>query len=223
MPMKSCFVHSKIGKKYFIALSGLVLSLFVLVHMLGNMLILISPKAYNLYGHAIVTSPVLYPAELSLVVCFLVHVVLAIQLTIANRWARSQTYAVAASQSKATSLIAKTLWAQGLLILAFTVLHLITFKYGPVYEVEYGSVVVRDLHRLVLEVFQQPGYVIWYVVCLLALGFHLSHGVASSLQTLGIHHPKYQNLFKKLGVFYGILVILGFLSQPLYVYFIYKG
>lgn len=223
MIKKSCFISSNIGKKYLVAITGICLSLFVLAHMLGNLLILVSPRAYNLYGHALVTSPLLYPAEIGLVLCFFFHIGLAIKLTLSNRMTRSSRYAVPAAGSKATGLISRTMWAQGLLILAFMILHLITFKYGNVYEVEYGGVVARDLHRLVVEVFRQPGYVAWYIVCLLALGLHLAHGVSSSLQTLGIHHPRYQCLMKKMGIVYGVVVMSGFLSQPLYVFFIYRG
>ncbi|MCB0361924.1 MAG: succinate dehydrogenase cytochrome b subunit [Bdellovibrionales bacterium] len=220
---KGCFVGSTIGKKYWVALTGMGLSLFVLAHMLGNMLILVSPQKYNLYGHAMVNNPLIYPAEVGLVVLFFTHLLLAVRLTIANKKARPVTYAVSATELKSTSLVAKSMWAQGFLILAFTVLHLITFKYGTEYVVDYGGLVVRDLHRLVVEVFSQPLYVAWYVVCLIALGFHLSHGVASSIQTLGIHHPRYQERIKKFGLVYGLLVMIGFLSQPLYVFLIYKG
>ena len=218
-----CFFGSKIGKKYLVAITGLGLSLFVLSHMLGNMLILISPQAYNNYGHTLISNPLIYVAEFGLVALFIVHMGLAMKLTRENWKARPVAYAVTAAGEKATSLTTRSMWAQGILLLVFTVHHLITFKYGPYYEISHNGMMIRDLHRLVVEVFQDPLYVGWYLVCLLALGFHLSHGVSSSIQTLGIHHPKYFCKLKALGFLYALLVVAGFISQPLYVFFIYKG
>ncbi len=65
----------------------------------------------------------------------------------------------------------RTLFAQGLILLVFVILHLITFKYGPHYSVNYGSGDIRDLFRLIVEVFQEPGYVAWYLVALFILEF----------------------------------------------------
>ncbi len=217
------FAH-KLGKKYLMAVSGLALSMFVLMHMLGNLLILVSAKKYNLYGHAITSNPlILYTAEIGLITFFFLHIIFAFQLTWENRLARPHQYALPSHGVKGTSWVKKTLWPQGLLILSFTVLHLITFKYGPIYQVEYDGLIVRDLHRLVVEIFQQPIYIVWYIVCLIILGFHLSHGVTSALQTLGIHHPRYQKCFNLAGIVYGAVVLVGFLSQPVYVFLFYKG
>ncbi|MCC7404301.1 MAG: succinate dehydrogenase cytochrome b subunit [Bdellovibrionales bacterium] len=218
-----CLTQTKIGKKYLVALTGLGLSLFVLMHMLGNLLILVSPEAYNKYGHALTSNPGIYLAEVGLVAILFVHLALAMKLTRENWKARPVGYAVVSSGEKATSLTTRSMWAQGILIFVFIIHHLITFKFGPHYEVEYGGVMMRDLHRLVIEVFQNPLYVAWYLVALFALAFHLSHGVKSSIQTLGIHHPRYFNKFKMAGILYSVLVGVGFMSQPLYVFLIYKG
>ncbi len=128
---------------------------------------------------------------------FLAHFVIALALAWSNWKARDFKYAMPASGPKRTTLTQRSLWAQGLLILVFMILHLITFKYGPHYVVDYGKGEIRDLHRLVIEVFNEPVYVVWYVVALVVLGFHLSHGVGSSLQTLGIHHIRYQRHLKR--------------------------
>lgn len=215
--------NSTIGSKSLVGITGLGLSLFVLSHMAGNLLILVDPKAYNLYGHALVTNPFIYVAEAGLIVLFVAHLVKAILLTLKNHQARPQKYAVASSGDKKTSAVTKTMWAQGLVIFVFLILHLITFKYGETYEVIYDGQTVRDLHRLVVEVFAQPGYVIGYFISMLVLGFHLSHGVSSAFQTLGFNHPHYTPMIKKFSLFYGIVVAGGFIAQPLYVFLIYKG
>lgn len=223
MKARHSYFASTIGSKQLVGLTGLGLSLFVLIHMLGNLLIFVSPEAYNLYSNTLITNRGIYFAEAGLLLIFLVHIGMASWVSLLNIRARSSRYARFPSGPKGTSLIARTMWAQGAVILVFTVLHLITFKFGTLYEVEYDGLVVRDLHRLVIEVFQEPVYVIWYVFALLVLGFHLSHGVASSLQTFGINHPRYNPWFKKIGYAYALIVALGFIAQPLYVYLIHKG
>lgn len=214
---------STIGSKSLVGVTGLGLSLFVLAHMAGNLLMFVSPKAYNLYGHALVTNPLIYAAEAGLILIFAIHVVKALLLTWQNHVSRPQKYAVTGSGDKATSIVTKTMWMQGLVILVFVILHLNTFKFGQVYEIEYDGLVVRDLHRLVVEVFQQPGYVVGYIIALFALGLHLCHGVGSAFQTLGINHPKYTPMIKKISLGYGLVVAGGFISQPLYVFLVYKG
>lgn len=214
------FWKSTIGQKQLVGLAGLALAGFVLTHMLGNLLILVGPRAYNEYSHALVSNPLIYAAEVGLLVFFLGHVIVAMTLQKRNWRSREVKYAVSASGDKATSPAKKSLWAQGMIILIFIVLHLITMKYGEYYTVNYGNGEIRDLHRLVVDVFHQPGYVIWYVICLVLLGIHLSHGVASSFQTLGFNHPKYTPKIKLGSCLFAAVVTVGFVVQPIYVYFL---
>ncbi|NJL24314.1 MAG: succinate dehydrogenase cytochrome b subunit [Calothrix sp. SM1_5_4] len=220
---KLCWMSSSIGRKQLIAVTGLGLSLFLLTHLAGNLLIFVSPQAYNEYSHALITNKLLPVAELGLVVMFLAHMGMAMRLTWSNFRARTTRYAVLPHGEKRTTWTQRSLWAQGLLILVFTILHLITFKYGSEYTVTYGQTEMRDLHRLVIEVFQEPGYVVWYVVALVVLGFHLRHGIGSSLQTLGVNHPRYNGAIRCASIGYALIVALGFISQPVYVYFIHRG
>jgi succinate dehydrogenase / fumarate reductase, cytochrome b subunit len=214
---------STVGRKQVMALAGIALCGFVLMHALGNLFMFVGPEAYNKYGHAIVSNPLIYLAEGGLVFFFLAHIVSGVTLTIRNFAARPEGYAKAAKGDKSTSLTTKTMWIQGLVILGFVVLHLITFKYGPHYEVTVDGQGLRDLFRLVFEVFQSPVYVGGYIFALLILCFHLSHGLYSSLQTLGLHHPKYTQKLKCASVAYGVFVSAAFISQPIYMFFIYKG
>lgn len=223
MALGKGYFTSTIGRKHLVGLTGLGLSLFVFTHVLGNFLIFVGPEAYNMYSHKLITNPLIYVAEVGLLGLFLVHLGLAMKLSMENRQARSQGYAMSASGEKATCLITKTMWHQGLLIFVFVVLHLWTFKFGTTYEVEYNGVVVRDLFRLVIEVFQSPVYVVGYVVLMVVLGLHLSHGVSSAFQSLGFHHPRYVRCVKQLGWAFAAFVSLGFIAQPLYVFLIYKG
>lgn len=204
------------------AITGLSMSLFVLTHMLGNLLLFVGPEAYNMYSHKLITNPLITVAELGLLLMFLLHVFMAIRLTIENRSARPTRYAMPTNGSKAVSQASKTMIYHGMVLLIFTVYHLVTFKYGTVYETDYNGVMVRDLHRLVVEVFQSPAYVLFYVISMGTLGFHLSHGVQSSFQSLGFRHPRYTSGLKIFSTAYALIVGLGFGAQPVYVYFFVK-
>ena len=217
-------LNSSIGKKYLMGLAGAGLTLFVAGHMAGNLLIFAGAEMFNKYGHAIVSNkPLLYGTEAFLILCLLTHVGLAISLTLQNKSAKPQKYAVTPVTAKKSSWASSFMAVQGSLILAFIIYHLITFKYGPVYYIEYDGVQMRDLFRLVTESFQDPMYVGFYVVSLCLLGLHLSHGVSSIFQSLGFNHPRYTPTIKKAGFIYAVVVAGGFLSQPLYVFLCMGG
>ena len=213
------FIQSTVGKKYLMGLSGLVWAGFVFGHMAGNMTILVSPDLYNAYGHSIVSNKILlYGTEIALVSALVAHVILAVLLTKQNRESRGTRYAVKPNGEKAASFASELMAIHGSVILVFIISHLVTFKYGPVYETTVNGVVMRDLARLIYEVFSNPGAVAWYLVSLVLLGFHLTHGVRSIFQSFGLLHPAYQPVIKRAGVVYSIVVAGGFISQPLFVF-----
>lgn len=213
------FFRSTIGKKYLMGLAGLIWAGFVFAHMAGNLLIFVSPEVYNLYSYALTSGKILYVAEAILVLALIVHVYLALNLTLQNRSAKGSRYAVKATGNKKARFASTTMGIQGSVILVFIILHVATFKYGTYYETTVNGVVMRDLARLFTEIFQNPGYVVWYVVALVLLGFHLSHGVGSVFQSFGWMNGRYQPLLRKISVIYAVVVAAGFISQPVYVYF----
>lgn len=212
------YFRTTIGKKVLVGVSGLLLAGFVLSHMAGNMLLLVSADAYNLYSYKLTSNPLIYVAEAGLVFLALLHIGLTVNLTMANKAARPTSYDSTAVGDKRTSWIARTLILSGLLILTFLVLHLITFKFGTHYSTEVDGVEMRDLHRLVNEKFQEPLYVGWYLFSLLILWAHLKHGVSSIFQTLGLFSARHCAI-KKIGIGFATVVCLGFASQPIYMFF----
>jgi succinate dehydrogenase / fumarate reductase cytochrome b subunit len=212
------FLKSTVGKKYLMGLAGLVWSGFVLAHMAGNLLMFVSPDAYNAYGHALTSGNIIYVAETVLVLALLLHVFLAINLTLQNRAAKGPSYAVT-PKGKRARFGSKTMGIQGTIILVFIILHLATFKYGEHFDTTVNGVVMRDLFRLMVNVFKQPGYVVWYLISMVLLGIHLSHGVGSVFQSFGWMNGRFQPLLRKLSIGYAVIVALGFISQPLYIYF----
>jgi succinate dehydrogenase / fumarate reductase cytochrome b subunit len=204
-------------------ITGLVWMGFIFGHMAGNMLVFLGPEAFNSYGHAIVSNKILlYGTEVTITLAIIAHVVSAISLTLQNRSARDTRYAVTPNGSKGSSWASRYMAVQGSAILAFVILHLITFKYGTYYETTVNGVVMRDLYRLMIEVFQSPVYVGWYVVCLVLMFFHLSHGARSVFQSFGILERKMQTHVIKGAWVYAIVVAGGFLSQPLYVFLFHR-
>ena len=217
------YFFSTVGRKQMMALVGVFLALFVFTHALGNMLIFVGDQTYNKYSHALISNPLIYIAEAGLVAFFLFHIIFGIVLTIRNFKARPDKYAVRAAGDKATSLTTRSMMLQGIAIFLFVVFHLITFKFGPNYVTTIDGVEMRDLFRLVVEVFQSPAYVFGYIAVLLILCFHLSHGVYSSIQTLGVNRPQIAEKAKCVSCAYGFLVAAMFISQPLYIFFFYKA
>lgn len=213
------YLRSTIGKKFLVGVSGLALSGFLLTHMAGNLLLLAGPQSYNTYSHKLITNPLLIIAEIGLLFMFVMHIALVVQLTLNNRAARPIGYDACARGAKRTCWAARTLILSGLLILCFTVLHLITFKWGTVYETEIEGTRMRDLYTLVNEKFKQPGYVAFYEVCLLVLMAHLSHGISASVQSLGVMSNNDKGL-RLLGRLTALLICGGFMIQPLYMFFV---
>lgn len=202
--------------------TGLVWAGFVLMHMFGNLLIVAGPKAYNSYGNAMVNNPLLIVAEALLVFTLLIHIVDGILLTAKNRASRLVRPALSTNGAKAPRFQSKWMIFHGSIVLVFIILHLAHFKYGPGeaegYVAQINGTQMRDLHRLIVETFHQPLFLVWYTFAMVLVGLHLSHGFYSSFASLGFYHPKISPLLSKFGYLYAAVVALGFIIPPIYVF-----
>lgn len=219
--MSTRYLCSSIGKKQLMAITGLGWCLFVLTHMIGNLLYLVGPEAYNNYGNNITgNKEIYYTMEAGLVTMLVLHILFAAMVVMQNRSARNVGYAVSPQKSAKTAatVASRTMALSGTLILVFIVLHLITFRFGPDYPFAYKGQEIRDLHKLMTEVFQSALYVGWYVVALFVLAFHLSHALWSSLQTLGAIPGGKEAGLRKLSYAFGIAVSAGFAVNPIYIF-----
>lgn len=213
------FLSSSVGQKFLVAISGLGLSGFVLTHMLGNLLLFVGPDAYNFYGHKLTSTPLIYVAEVVLLGLFLTHLILTMKLTRENRISRPVApNQLPSNPIKRASFASRTMALSGLMILAFAILHLVTFKFGTYYETTVDGVPMRDLYRLVAEEFQKEWYTAFYLVCMVILFTHLSHGFTAAFQSLGLQSSHNKTL-KRTGLLFAVLVGGGFFIQPLYMYF----
>jgi len=223
--MSACYLKSTIGKKQMMAVTGLAWCGFVVGHMLGNLLYLVGPEAFNAYGHGITSGHLYYAIEAGLLATLLGHIFFAFLVIMANRAARPVGYAVSPQGKAKTGATnaSRTMAYSGTLILVFIITHLLTFRFGPVYEGTAGGVAVRDLSRLMVEIFSSPGQVLWYAIAMAVLAGHLSHALWSSLQTLGFIPGGKEPAVRKASYAFGVLVSLGFVVNPLYIFFMQRG
>lgn len=223
-PAITSFVGSSIGRKILVALTGAVLVLFVLGHMIGNLLIFVGPGAINEYGHFLQTvghGMGVWVARLGLLVCLVVHVVFTVKLTKENRSARSQAYGVEHTQVASKS--SKLMILSGLTLLAFVVYHIAHFTlhvnndYGK-YMTSLEGHTVHDVYRMVIAGFSWLPAVIFYIIAMACLCSHLSHGVSSMFQTIGLATQRTLPVFRLIGRLYAAVIFIGNCSIPLAVY-----
>jgi len=200
---------SSIGRKVMVALAGLALCGFLIVHLAGNLFFFVGEGAFNHYAEAIANNKLLPAAEIALLVLFALHILVSLKLRWENKQARPVGYEKYQSKG-GRSWGSSTMTWTALLVLAFLIVHLKTFRFG---NDDQG------LYALVMSWFKNPFYVAFYVIAMLGLGLHLSHGVQSAFQTLGLNHPKYTPAIRKLGFAFAFVICAGFASIPLWAFF----
>lgn len=203
--------HSSVGAKVVMALSGLVLVIYVIFHMLGNLQVFEGAHALNSYAAFLRDLPiVLWAARIGLLGIAVVHVVLAVRLSLNNRRARPIAYTI--HKYRRASIASRTMAASGialLLFLVFHLLHLTAGVIGPVSADRIDAEGYRDVYGMLIHAFQNPLMVAVYLAGQVGLAFHLSHAVSSSVQTLGFEHAALDRLFKAAGPSVALLVVSG--------------
>jgi succinate dehydrogenase / fumarate reductase, cytochrome b subunit len=209
--------HSSIGKKYVMAITGLGLFGFVIAHMAGNLLIFLGANQINAYAFSLKSTPlVLWSFRLGLMAIFIFHIIAAIQLAAANRRARpiaNKKYQVVAS-----SFASRTILISGLIILAFVIFHLSHFTFGfvnPEYLKFTDVMGKHDVYRMMVEGFLNPLVSIFYIFSMGLLLLHLSHGVSSLFQSLGLRSKRSFRFFDSFARISALLIFLGNCSIPL--------
>ena len=210
---------SSVGTKLLIGLTGLALFAYLILHLAGNAAIFLGPEAFNAYAHFLISNPLIVPIEIALLLIFLIHIYKTVRMWLDNRRARPVGYAKKelAHHTSRKSVASSTMIASGVLIALFLIVHVKQFKFGTFYLVE-GSDAVRDLYRTEIEVFQDPLWVAFYVIATLLVVLHLRHGIASSLQSLGLDHPKYTRRITAWGIALAVFVGGGLAAIPVLVH-----
>lgn len=212
-------LNSSIGMKWTMGLTGLAVFLFVLAHMLGNLQIYAGPEQINQYAVNLrALGPLLWLARLGLLAVFVVHVASAIRLTQLNRAARPVPYAVTSPQ--VSGYASRTMLMGGLIVLGFLLYHLAHFTFGFTHPEEFALRDAQgrhDVYAMVVLGFRHPLVSMIYILAMIPLVMHLSHGVSSAFQTLGANSPRYNPLLRAAGPVLGAVVFVGNVSIPLAV------
>ena len=217
---------SSLGKKFISAITGLGLVIYTIAHLLGNLALLRGdPDPFNKYAHFLESLGwFLVIIELGLLAFFLFHIFMGITVWLDKRRARPEAYVKKTDAKGASKMTfsSKTMIYSGLILLLFLIVHVKTFKYGPGMEEGYITIVngvpMRDLYRLVIEIFSDKWYVLGYVGAMVFLGFHLRHGFWSAFQSLGMQHPRLTPLIYAVGIVLAIILAVGFLFLPIWIY-----
>lgn len=210
-PLKGFFTSS-IAHKFWMAITGIFLVTFLIVHLGINLSLFFGPVNFNAASHFMATNPVIQVMQYVLAAGFLVHIVMGIRLTIKNNAARPIKYAYEKASENST-WASRNMIITGLLVLVFILLHLRDF----LYEIKFTDHVTSD-YILVTQLFSIWYYTLFYVVAFIALGIHLSHGFNSAFQSVGLRNHIWKPFLMGLSIAYCIVIAVGFSSIAIYFF-----
>ena len=222
------WLFSSIGKKTVVAVTGIALVAFVIGHLLGNFTIFLGPDAINAYGAQLQSlGPILWIIRVALLAILVAHIYFTMLLWKENHAARPKKYI--ASNPVGTTIFARTMRLSGLIVLAFVVFHLAHFtvrvvdpSYAKMYTLLDGQE-VHDVYKMVVVGFSSGPVVLIYIVGLFLLTFHLSHGIGSLFQTLGVTNRRIRHTYEIAGRALAWALYFGYISIPVSIYFFGLG
>ena len=210
-----------IALKVWMSLSGLYLVLFLLVHLAGNLQLFLPPETgrswFNEYSAVLTKSPLIKVASVLTFLSIGLHAVTSWLLARRNRSSRS--YAMDASGASST-WYSRRMGLLGVVLFVFLVLHMwdfwVPYKFGPIDVDAAGR---KDLYGEVVTSFSNPWVVGGYVLCMIALGYHLQHGFAAAFRSLGFHGARGGRLLDASAPALAWIIAGGFAAMPLFTYF----
>jgi succinate dehydrogenase / fumarate reductase cytochrome b subunit len=208
------YVRSSIGAKHIMAVTGLLMFLFAIVHMLGHLQMFGGQDMYNRYAHFLQELwEVKWPTRAGLLGLLIVHIVTAIGLVARNRAARPVSYAM--YKPVLSSPVGRAMAMTGLVVFAFLAFHILHFTLGQVQPGYFHVMDPKDrwdAYSMFVHGFQNPGIYVVYLLGIALLALHLGHGAASWLQSLGLRHPKYP--VDRLGPALAVFLFVGYMVPP---------
>jgi len=206
------FYESTIGKKAIMAVTGLILFGFLIVHMLGNLQVFLGRDVMNHYAETLHGNPaLLWTARTILLISVALHIWASIQLSIIKKDARPVSYVKRANVG--SSWASRSMMLSGPIIAAFVVFHLLHLTTGTIHP---QFVELHAYENLVTGFLVVP-FALVYIVVMILIGFHLSHGVWSMFQSMGMSHPRYTALIKRFASIFSWILVAGFISIPVAV------
>lgn len=214
--------QSSLGKKYIMAISGMLLFLFVIAHMLGNLQIYLGKDFINGYAHGLKSMPeLLWAGRVGLLVLAILHIITALQLAAANRRARPVGYDD--SRVYGASFASQAILFSGLIVFAFIIYHLLHFTIGVIqpdaltYRTTLDGESVHDVYKMMVMGFSSPWISLIYLICMGLLCLHLSHGVSSMFQSLGWKKRAYGQAIDRFAKTAALIIFIGNCSIPIAV------
>jgi len=214
------WLFSSIGKKFVVALTGAAMVLFVIGHLLGNFTIFFGPDMINSYAmHLRDLGPFLWVIRLGLLSIVVLHIFFTMLLWKENQAARPQKYAVSAPMK--TTVFARTMRLSGLIVLAFIAFHLAHFTLhfvqpqNAVFKAQLDGHEVHDVYTMVILGFRNPLVSIFYIFSLGLVAFHLSHGIGSLFQTLGLSNNTLRPAFETGAKVFAWALFAGYSAIPI--------
>jgi succinate dehydrogenase / fumarate reductase, cytochrome b subunit len=208
------YIRSSIGAKHVMAVTGLLLLLFAIVHMVGHLQMFGGPDLYNKYADFLQNLwEVKWPVRAILLGLLIVHIVVAIGLVAKNRAARPVDYVM--YKPATSSIVGRTMAWTGLALFAFLAFHILHFTIGEVQPKYFHTLDAKgryDAYTMFVRGFQNPAIYGVYFAGMALLAMHLGHGAVSWLQSLGLRHPKYP--YDKLGLPISALLFVGYMVPP---------
>jgi succinate dehydrogenase / fumarate reductase cytochrome b subunit len=211
---------STFGAKVLMGVTGLLFYGWLILHLAGNLAVFAGRETENAYAHFLKATPeLLWGQRVGLFIVVVLHIVSGLRLAAINRRARPQPYA-SPRRWRAASFASRSMAITGLLALAFIVFHLLHFTGGIILPQYYAATPtdpakVADVYGMVVTSFQVPWVAILYLVGMVLIGLHLSHGVWSATQSLGLNGRRWTPFMKALGLVLGIAVPALFALIPL--------
>ncbi len=212
-------------RKAIVAVTGLFLCLFLMVHLSANCILLLPENMardmYNTYSTALRESPFIKIIAYLLYLSILLHAVYAFIVTYYNKKAKPDRYAVNHTKENST-WTSQNMGLLGVLILVFIVVHMGNFwariKLGLGEAVSTDSLGNLDVYDVTVTLFQNPYYVIFYSILAIPLGYHLHHGLKSAFKSLGFYHQKGLKILSKISFVYAVIMAAGFGIIPIVVF-----
>ena len=212
------FIDTPIGKKIIMSVTGIILIKFLFIHLIGNSSIFLGPNGINLYAQSLHSlPPLVWGFRAVMLFIFLVHIYFAIKLTLENKEAKPVAYAI--DKTLVATFSSKTMIWTGLIIFAFVIYHLLHFTIQittPNFAASLNpdNLGRPDVFKMIVLSFQKGTISFVYAFALLALMLHLSHGIQSIFQTLGLNTQTLMPKIKIVGTVVALLILIGYLSIP---------
>jgi succinate dehydrogenase / fumarate reductase cytochrome b subunit len=205
------FWQSQVGKKFVSAVTGVLLFLFVVGHLLGNLQAFQGAAKFNGYAELLQSAKgLLWVVRLVMLSALVLHATAGIQLYLRAREARPQPYRVPLANPATVS--SKTMIWTGLLTLGFLIFHLLDLTLGAAFV--HAGFVHGEAYQNLVGTFRNWGKVIFYGASVIGLGFHLSHGLYSLWQSLGFRHPLWTPTITKVALLVGVVLSIAYLTIP---------